>query len=201
MDDGRKVNFSCVILNMFLFIFYDYCSRISPEIKDAVFCAGVKVYNDTETWRGMFNVYVTTKSASEKNSAQYALTCIEDTMLLYKYGSLNVKNVWLNKFKSSSLLFFFFRYLDFLFDSDKYGPVRLQDYKDICNAMSLTPQGIEALTNFLMNNMEKILKTVLAGEDIVTHIYRVLASTVALDNEIIKVWCHHLYGCILWHII
>jgi len=59
--------------------------------------------------------------------------------------------------------------------------------------MSLTPQGIEALTNFLMNNMEKILKTVLAGEDIVTHIYRVLASKVALDNEIIKVWCHKLY--------
>lgn len=74
-----------------------------------------------------------------------------------------------------------------MFDADKCGPVRLHDYMDICDAMALTPQGIEALTGFLMNNMEKILKTVLAGETIVTDVYRLLASKVALDSEIIKV--------------
>lgn len=63
-----------------------FACRISPEIKDATFCTGVRTYNDTETWKGMFNVYVTTKSASEKDSAQYALTCMEDTALLYKYA-------------------------------------------------------------------------------------------------------------------
>lgn len=86
-----------------------------------------------------------------------------------------------------NFFFGFYRYLDFIFDSNNNGPVRLQDYKDICNAMSLTPQGIEALTNFLLNNMEKILRTILSGELIVTHTYRILASKVALDSEILKV--------------
>lgn len=61
-----------------------FARRISPEMKDASLCTGVRTYNDTETWRGMFKVYVTTESASEKDSAQYALTCVEDTALLYK---------------------------------------------------------------------------------------------------------------------
>lgn len=82
---------------------------------------------------------------------------------------------------------FRFRYLDLLFDYDKGGPVRLQDFKDICDAMSLTPQGIESLTNFLMNNIERILRTIPTGESIVTYMYMVLASKVALDSEIVKV--------------
>lgn len=60
-------------------------NRISPDIKDAAFCTGIKVNNNTDTWRGMLNVYMTTKSASEKNSAQTALTCSQDTLVLYKY--------------------------------------------------------------------------------------------------------------------
>jgi hypothetical protein len=67
------------------------------------------------------------------------------------------------------------------------GPVRLQDFKDICDAMSLTPQGIEVSTNFLLNNIERILKTVPTGESIVTNMYQILASRVALDDEILKV--------------
>jgi len=77
--------------------------------------------------------------------------------------------------------------LEFLFDSNNDGPVRLQDFKDICDAMSLTPQGIEALTNFLMNNLERILRQIPTGESIVTYMYRILASKVALDVEIAKV--------------
>uniref|UniRef100_A0A2S2PB91 glutamyl aminopeptidase n=2 Tax=Schizaphis graminum TaxID=13262 RepID=A0A2S2PB91_SCHGA len=135
--------------------------RISPDIKDAALCTGIKLSNDTETWQGVLKVYMTTKSASEKNSAQSALACSKDTLILYKY-------------------------LEFLFDINTGGPVRLQDFKDICDAMSLTPQGIEALTNFLMNNIERILRQIPTGESIVTYIYRILASKVALDIEIAK---------------
>jgi len=77
--------------------------------------------------------------------------------------------------------------LEFLFDSNTGGPVRLQDFKDICDAMSLTPQGIGALTDFLINNIEQILRQIPTGESIVTYMYRILASKVALDIEIAKV--------------
>lgn len=135
--------------------------RISPDIKDAALCTGIKVSNNETTWQGVLNVYMTTKSASEKYSAQAALACSQDTSILY-------------------------RYLELLFDSNTGGPIRLQDFKDICDAMSLTPQGIEALTNFLMNNLERMLKQIPTGESIVTYMYRILASKVALDIEIAK---------------
>lgn len=77
--------------------------------------------------------------------------------------------------------------MDFLFESNTGGPIRLQDFKDICDAMSLTPQGIEASTNFLMNNIERILRQIPTGESIVKYMYNVLASKVALDVEIAKV--------------
>lgn len=128
---------------------------------------------------------MTTKSASEKDSAQSALACAQDTLILYKYYNyfyfIHVIDI------NIMHAFNHFRYLEFLFDYDKGGPVRLQDFKDICASMSLTPQGIESLTNFLINNIEKILKTIPTGESIVTYMYRVLASKVALDSEIIKV--------------
>lgn len=66
--------------------------------------------------------------------------------------------------------------------------MRLQDYKDICDAMSLTPQGIEVMTNYLMINIEQILRYIPTGESIVMYMYSVLASKVALDKEIIKVY-------------
>lgn len=81
----------------------------------------------------------------------------------------------------------FFRYLDFIFDAENMGPMHLQDFKDVCGAMSLTPQGIEALTNFLIDNIEKLLRTLPTGQSIVENMYSVLASKVATDNEIIKV--------------
>jgi len=34
---------------------------------------------------------MTTKSASEKNSAQAALACSQDTMILYKYAIMRTK--------------------------------------------------------------------------------------------------------------
>ncbi|VVC40906.1 Hypothetical protein CINCED_3A003082 [Cinara cedri] len=138
-------------------------TKISPDIKDAVLCTGIRSKNSTESWMAMFNLYVNTQSGSEKDSAQTALTCTPNTVLLYQY-------------------------LGSLFDSDKGGPVHLQDFKDICAAMSLTPEGIDASTTFLMNNIAKILKTMLSGESIVTYMYRVLASKVALDSEIKRLY-------------
>lgn len=65
--------------------------RISPDIKDAALCTGIKVSNNVDTWKGVLNVYMTTKSASEKNSAQAALACSQDTMILYKYAIMRTK--------------------------------------------------------------------------------------------------------------
>jgi len=88
--------------------------------------------------------------------------------------------------------------LNFLYDINAGGPVRLQDYKDICAAMSLTPQGIEALTNYLINNIEKILKTIPTGDSIVMYMYWLLASKVALDSEIIKVSYNHIIVLLIY---
>lgn len=43
-----------------------------------------------------------------------------------------------------------------------------------------------------MNNIEHILRTVPTGESIVTYVYRILASRVALDDEILQVRLHAL---------
>jgi hypothetical protein len=75
-------NFKLFFITYFVFIF---AIRISPDIKDAALCTGIKLSNDTETWQGVLKVYMTTKSASEKNSAQSALACSKDTLILYKY--------------------------------------------------------------------------------------------------------------------
>jgi len=54
-------------------------------------CTGVKVSKNEDTWKGVLNVYITTKSASEKNSAQAALACSQDTLILYKYAIMRTK--------------------------------------------------------------------------------------------------------------
>ena len=56
--------------------------RIPTDIRDAAFCVGVRITNDTTTWEQMFNLYKTTRSPSEKQSAQTAMACTEDDMLL-----------------------------------------------------------------------------------------------------------------------
>lgn len=71
-----------LILSYFLFLLI----RISPDIKDAALCTGVKVSNNEDTWKVVLNVYMTTKSVSEKNSAQAALACSQNTSILYKYA-------------------------------------------------------------------------------------------------------------------
>jgi len=53
-------------------------SRISADIKDAAFCAGVRHGRDAGTFDRMFDVYTATASISEKLSAEYALGCSAD---------------------------------------------------------------------------------------------------------------------------
>lgn len=56
--------------------------RIPTDIRDAAFCVGIHITNDTLTWEHMFDIYKTTKSPSEKQSAQTALACTENDKLL-----------------------------------------------------------------------------------------------------------------------
>lgn len=58
--------------------------RIPADIKDAAFCIGVKNGN-SEIWNIILNVYINSKSASDRQSAQLALACTSDIVQLTKY--------------------------------------------------------------------------------------------------------------------
>lgn len=66
-------------------------------------------------------------------------------------------------------------------------PIRPQDFKVIYQSMAASPQGISALTQFLTTKLDRITKEVINGERVATSIYSILASSVALDEEILKV--------------
>lgn len=70
---------------IFLFLFF---FRIPTDIRDAAFCVGVRESNTTESWEQMFNLYTTTQSPSEKQSAQAALACTENRDLLSRYHAV-----------------------------------------------------------------------------------------------------------------
>lgn len=57
--------------------------RIPANIKDAAFCVGVK-NGDSEVWNTILQVYVNSKSMSERQSAQWALACSTDRIQLSK---------------------------------------------------------------------------------------------------------------------
>lgn len=58
---------------------------VPGDIRDAAFCAGVKTGN-ADDWHGMLDVYVNSASASDRQSAQLALACTNDSALLAKYN-------------------------------------------------------------------------------------------------------------------
>lgn len=58
--------------------------RIPADIKDAAFCVGVK-YGRPEVWDKILGVYVNSESASDRQSAQFALACSKDPVQLSKY--------------------------------------------------------------------------------------------------------------------
>ncbi|KAF0715024.1 mucin-12-like isoform X6, partial [Aphis craccivora] len=134
--------------------------KIPSDIRDAAFCVGVHITNDTSTWEQMFDLYKTTRSPSEKQSAQTALACTEDDVLLS-------------------------RYLNYIFEKEN-GPIRQQDYRDVFTAVSSTPKGLDVLIDFLVENLNEITKKLIDGDDIAIFIYSTCASKAALDSEIDK---------------
>ncbi|XP_025191838.1 aminopeptidase N-like [Melanaphis sacchari] len=107
--------------------------KIPTDIRDAAFCVGVHITNDISTWEQMFELYKTTRSPSEKQSAQTAMACTEDESLLS-------------------------RYLNYTFETED-GPIRNQDYKDVFTAVSSTPIGLNVLIDFLIKQLKDDPKT------------------------------------------
>ncbi|XP_050519995.1 uncharacterized protein LOC126893642 [Daktulosphaira vitifoliae] len=135
---------------------------IPADIKDVTFCMAVMHDKTSRTWERMLNLYVKTKSISEKDSAQTALTCTLVPELLNKT-------------------------LYFIYENEN-SPIRLQDYYSIYSKMASTPIGIKVLTDFLMNNLDILLRKISTGDKIVKYIYGTLASKVTLDSEIQKLY-------------
>lgn len=68
------------------------------------------------------------------------------------------------------------------------GPIRPQDFRVIYRTVPSSPIGISALTEFLTTKLDRIVKEVINGEQVATSIYSILASRVALNEEILKVF-------------
>ncbi|XP_050432825.1 uncharacterized protein LOC126840878 [Adelges cooleyi] len=133
--------------------------EIPADIRDAALCVGVKNGNST-TWNSVLEVYKTSDDPSDRQSALLALGCSKETEQLSIY-------------------------LDFMFQGEN-GPIRQQDFRVIYQSIAFTPQGLSVLIDFLTNKTEKILNEVVHGDLHAMAIYHLLASRVALDNEIAK---------------
>ncbi|XP_025405726.1 aminopeptidase N-like isoform X2 [Sipha flava] len=133
---------------------------IPADIKDAALCVGVKNGN-SEIWNDVLNVYINSESASDRQSAQYALGCSKDSTQLAKY-------------------------LDFMFKGYD-GPILPQDFRVIYRTLASSVEGISALIEFLTNKLDRIINEIINGEQVATSIYSLLASKVALKEEIQKI--------------
>lgn len=67
------------------------------------------------------------------------------------------------------------------------GPIRPQDYNDVFIAISSTPNGLNVLIDFLIENLNNISSNLTDGDNIAIFIYTICASKAALDNEILRV--------------
>ncbi|KAI5728487.1 hypothetical protein M8J77_016879 [Diaphorina citri] len=61
-------------------------TNIPPNIKDAVYCMGIK-YGSGAEWTRLWQYYLTTDLASEKIAVMYALGCSQNETVLYDYLS------------------------------------------------------------------------------------------------------------------
>lgn len=83
------------------------------------------------------------------------------------------------------------------------GPILPQDFRVIYRTLASTPQGIGALIEFLTTKLDRIVNEVINGEQVATSIYALLASEVARDDEILKVYTQiypyggRLGGCLV----
>jgi hypothetical protein len=67
------------------------------------------------------------------------------------------------------------------------GPILPQDFRVIYRTLASSVEGISALIEFLTNKLDRIINEIINGEQVATSIYSLLASKVALKEEIQKV--------------
>jgi len=67
------------------------------------------------------------------------------------------------------------------------GPVRPQDFRVVYRTLASSPEGVSALIEFLTGKLDRIVNEVINGEQVAASVYSLLASRVALDEEILKV--------------
>lgn len=67
-------------------------------------------------------------------------------------------------------------------------PIRPQDFRVIYQTVPSSPVGISAMTEFLTTKLDRIVNEVINGEQVATSLYSILASRVALNEEISKVF-------------
>nr|AEV66511.1 aminopeptidase N 3 [Aphis glycines] len=131
---------------------------IPADIKDAAFCVGVKNSNDSSVFNNMFALYGSTKSISEKYSAEFALGCST------------------NRTQLSELI-------NHILDGPG-GPIKENEINSIVSSISTTPLGLSVLYEFLSTNINKTLDQLATGEDVVTNIYSTLATKMTNDKDI-----------------
>ncbi|VVC40903.1 Hypothetical protein CINCED_3A018294 [Cinara cedri] len=149
-------NTDCIKTALNYFRRWQNGEEIPADIKDAAFCTGVKHGNQKGNWERMLALYKSTKTYSEKESALRALACTDNVQLLVT----NLKLLLENNF-----------------------PIEQQDYRAYFEALSSSPSGIAALSDFLKKHFTDIVGTVKDGEHMVTTIYSILASKVSTKNE------------------
>ncbi|XP_050434254.1 aminopeptidase N-like [Adelges cooleyi] len=154
-------NVDCKITALSFFQRWQNGQQIPADIKEASFCIGIRTSCTPATWVELFNLYKTSSSNAEKQALLTALTCTRDEQLLYKY-------------------------LETLFKSED-NAIRPQDYNTVVNAMASTPLGIKVLLNYLQKNVHQFCNEIDNGKYIATSIFKILASKVALDDEVDKI--------------
>lgn len=104
-------------------------------------------------------------------------------------------NILIDGYRDDEKCFLFsYRYLDFMFEGYN-GPILPQDFRVIYRTLASTPQGIGAMIEFLTTKLDRIVNEVIYGEQVATSIYALLASRVARDDEILKVYTRiYLHG-------
>lgn len=117
-------------------------------------------------------------------------------MINFFQGKLYLRIRFLTKcnayFELENYTFLHFRYLNYIFELES-GPIRIQDYNDVFIAVSSTPKGLNVLIDFLVQNLDNIIKKLTNGEDVAIFIYSICASKTALDTEIVKVMNFIIY--------
>lgn len=67
-------------------------------------------------------------------------------------------------------------------------PIRPQDFQDIYQPLASSPEGVSALVDILYTKLDRIVNEIIDGEQVAMYIYSLVASKVAYNEDITKVW-------------